>query len=182
MIIENPIAFSFIMEDDIYLLNKDKAAYDTPKTPKPGLTVAEPEPEYITATVVESEPAGFDYLGGHAKNFLVIVHYPDHDFMYDKHLTALESTLIRLGFSRDDVAIFNLAKYIDAEFKALADFFKPHKMLILGKNSLPAGIEVIELNKLKQLNGYPVLFTFSFDEMMDSVESKKAFWEQMKQL
>jgi hypothetical protein len=33
-----------------------------------------------------------------------------------------------------------------------------------------------------QLNGCNTLFTFSFDEMMNSNDNKKAFWEQMKQL
>ncbi|MCR8559137.1 hypothetical protein KXD93_15880 [Mucilaginibacter sp. BJC16-A38] len=199
MNIENPIAYSFIMQDEIYLLNKDKEFYKehavseqvaTVAPPEVAVTVsepvtivAEPEPAYI-ATVVESmtkpQPVSFNYLGGNKRNFLVIVHYQEHDFMHDKHLTALESTLSRLGFNRDDVAIFNKAKQ-DAELEGLTAFFKPEKLLIMGKNSLPIGIS-IELNKLTQISNYPALFTFSFDEMMDSVENKKAFWEQMKQL
>jgi len=185
MNIENPIAFSFIMQDDIYLLDKDKSAYNSLAAPKQENTFAEPEPKYAPAPVepvAEPQPVSFNYLGGHKKNFLVIVHYPEHDLMHDKHLVALESTLTRLGFNRDDVAIFNRAKYLDAEFNVLTDFFKPQKLLILGKGSLPAGTATVEPNKLSQLNGYPVLLTFSFDEMMDSVENKKAFWEQMKQL
>ena len=185
MNIENPIAFSFIMQDDIYLLDKDKATYSTPAALKQENTFAEPEPEYAPVPaepIAVPMPVNFNYLGGHKKNFLVIVHYPEHDLMHDKHLAALESTLTRLGFSRDDVAVFNRAKYLDAEFDVVAAHFKPQKLLLLGKSSLPAGISAVELNKLSQLNGYPVLLTFSFDEMMDSVENKKAFWEQIKQL
>ena len=173
------------MQDDIYLLAKDKLAYSAPVAPKQENTFAEPETIYTPAPaepVAEPLTINFNYLGGHKKNFLVIVHYPEHDVMHDRHLTALESTLTRLGFSRDDVAIFNRAKYLDIEFEAVAEYFKPKKLLLLGKSSLPAGIAAFELNRLSQLNGYPVLLTFSFDEMMDSVESKKAFWEQMKQL
>jgi hypothetical protein len=185
MNIENPIAFSFIMQDDIYLLGKDKLTYSAPAAPKKENTFAEPEPVYSPAPVepvAEPKAVSFSYLGGHKKNFLIIVHYPEHDVMHDKHLTALESTLTRLGFSRDDVAIFNRAKYLDVEFDAVTAYFKPKKLLLLGNSSLPAGIAAFELNKLSQLNGAPVLLTFSFDEMMDSVENKKAFWEQMKQL
>jgi hypothetical protein len=185
MNIENLIAFSFIMQDDIYLLDKDKLTYSTPAVSKQDNILAEPEQEYVfvpTIALAEPQPFSFNYLGGHKKNFLVIVHYPEHDLMHDKHLAALESTLTRLGFSRDDVAIFNRAKYLDAEFNTLADFFKPQKLLLLGKSSQPAGIEAFELNKLSQLNSYTVLLTFSFDEMMDSLENKKVFWEQMKQL
>jgi len=191
MNIENPVAFSFIMQDDIYLLNKDKQPYTAPVTSETVSVLAEPETEYAVAaaapvptptTVAEQQPVSFNYLGGHKKNFLVIVHYPEHDFMHDKHLAALESTLTRLGFGRDDVAIFNRAKHIDAEFETITSFFKPTKLLVLGKDSVPVGIGAIELNKLKQLNSYPALFTFSFDEMMDSIDNKKAFWEQVKQL
>jgi hypothetical protein len=185
MNIENPIAFSFIMQDDIYLLSKDKEQYNNVAVSEPVSILAEPEPEYVAAAPVrapEPQPVNFNYLGGYKKRFLVIVHYQEHDFMHEKHFAALESTLTRLGFSRDDVAIFNRAKYIDAEFAALATYFKPEKLLLLGNGSLPTGIEAIELNKLKQLNSCPALFTFSFDEMMDSIENKKAFWEQMKQL
>jgi hypothetical protein len=185
MNIENPIAFSFIMQDDIYLLDKDKLAYSAPAAPKQENVFAEPETVYAAVPaepVAEPLPVSFNYLGGHKKNFLVIVHYPEHDMMPDKHLAALESTLTRLGFGRDDVAIFNRAKYLDVEFDAVTAYFKPKKLLLLGKSSLPAGIAAFELNRLSQPNGYPVLLTFSFDEMMDSVENKKAFWEQMKQL
>jgi hypothetical protein len=191
MNIENPLAFSFIMQDDIYLLNKDKLHYSAPTAQKPENTVSEPEPEYAPAVpvpvpvpvpVAEPKPVSFSYLGGHKKGFLVIVHYPEHDFMHDRHLAALESTLARLGLTRDDIAIFNLAKYPAAGFEALAGYFKPQKLLLLGKDSLPAGIEEITLNTPTQLDSYPALLTFSFAEMMESVMHKKAFWEQMKLL
>lgn len=184
MNIENPVAFSFIMQEDIYLLNKDKPFYSIPAETKPQ-TVAESEPEYAAAAPapapVPRQPS-FTYLGGHKKNFLVIVHYPEHEVMHDKHLVALESTLNRLGFTREDVAIFNRANYPDDDFELLSSYFKPQKLLLLGKSSLPGGIGALELNKPVQMNNYPVLLTFSFDEMMDSIENKKAFWEQMKQL
>jgi DNA polymerase III psi subunit len=61
-------------------------------------------------------------------------------------------------------------------------FFKPKKLLMLGKSSLPEDIELLTLNKPQQLNNCHTLFSFSFDEMMDNNENKKAFWEQMKQL
>jgi hypothetical protein len=183
--VENPIAFSFIMQEDIYLLNNDKLQHSQPITLHIDNTVAEPEAPYIAPAatpVIETQPLSFKYLGGHKKNFLIVVHYQQHDFMHDKHLTALESTLTRLGFSMADVAIFNRAVYTDVAFAALEEFFKPQKMLLMGKNSLPAGIGAIELNKQTKFNNYPALLTFSFDEMMESVEYKKAFWEQMKQL
>jgi hypothetical protein len=46
--------------------------------------------------------------------------------------------------------------------------------------ALPAGIAVPGLNSPRQLAKASVLYSFSFNEMMDSPDNKKAFWEQMK--
>ena len=167
MKIENPIAFSFIMPDELYLLNKDKTPVTAYMAPLP---------------VTETQPDNFNFMGGNKKNFLIIVHYPEQKFIEDKHFTALESILKRLDFSVDDAAIVNRAKYADATIKQLRDFFKPKKLLLLGQPALPIGIGSLTLNKAQQLNGCHALFSFSFDEMLDNNENKKAFWEQMKQL
>lgn len=166
MKVENPVAYRFILQDELYLLDKDKPLY----------TQAEPQP------VIETPPVNFNYLGGHKKNFLVIVHYPELEFIQDKHLTALQSILSRLELSLDDVAILNRANHNDASFENLTDFFNPRKLLVLGENALPAGIGALVLNKPAVLNNCHTLFSFSFDEMMENNENKKAFWEQLKQL
>jgi len=171
MKIENPVAFSFIMQDEIYLLNNDKTFYSVD-------TISEP----VQAPVPETPKADFKYLGKHKKQFLVITHYPESEFMDSGHLKALENTLIRLEFSLDDVAIFNLAAYPGVAFNPLWDFFNPKTLLILGKEALPNGMETLELNKIEKLNNCNTLFTYSFGAMMSSTENKKAFWEQMKQL
>jgi len=177
--IENPAALRFIMQDEIYLLNKDKMLYPADEAP---LTIEAPQTVETSVIIEETLPVSFNYLGGHKKNFLVIVHYNEPEFIDEKHLTALESILKRLEFSLDDVAILNRANYADAPFEILTDFFKPKKLLLLGKNALPAGIMPLTLNTPRQLNNFNALYSFSFDEMMDSNENKKAFWEQMKQL
>ncbi|HEY2582438.1 MAG TPA: hypothetical protein VGI43_11565 [Mucilaginibacter sp.] len=168
MKVENPLAFNFIIQDELYLLNGDKDSFIN--------KVTIPEP------VIETTPDKLNYLGGNKKNFLVVVYYPDLEFMDDKHLTALESTLKRLGFGLEDTAIVNRATYNEISHEHLVDFFKPQKMLLLGADATPAGPEAFNLNKPKQLNNCSVLLTFSFDEMMDNTENKKSFWEQMKQL
>lgn len=168
MKVENPVAFHFIMQDDLYLLNKDKDLHHNNVTP--------PQP------IIETAPVNFNYLGGNKKSFLIVVHYPTLQFMDEKHLGALESTIKRLGFSIEDTAIFNRATYNHISFEHLFDFFKPQRTLLLGKFAIPAGLEGLIHNKSKLLNNCKMLLTYSFDEMMDNTENKKAFWEQMKQL
>jgi len=171
MKIENPAAYSFILQDDIYLLGKDKNAY----------TAAAP-PATLPEPVLQTPKANFNYLGRNKKRFLITVNYPGIEFMEVAHLAALESTLKRLNFAMDDVAIVNLASYAAVAFGELEDFFIPSLLLVLGKPALPGGLATLPFNKPTKHKQIDALFTFSFDEMMNSNDNKKAFWEQIKQL
>jgi hypothetical protein len=164
--VEDPNALRFILQDDIYLLEEDKR-YDN--------HIPKPQPE------IETPPLNFNYLGANKKNFLILVNYPEHEFIAADHLTALESVLGRKDHIRDDVAIFNTAKNI-AEYTSLTTYFKPQTLLILGKESVPAGIKEPRFNLFEKQDGLNVLYTFSFNEMMTSTDNKKAFWDQMKTL
>ncbi|WP_461448846.1 hypothetical protein [Mucilaginibacter sp.] len=174
---ENPTALHFIMQDDIFLLNQDRAAYTFEAEPaEQAIEQEEAQP----VTPVQTKQPEFNYLGGNKKNFLITVHYPGIDFMEESHLTALQNTLKRLGFEKEDIAILNLAAHEGADHEMIISYFKPQKLLLMGKNALPPYIPALKLNE-QQINGnYKALFTFSFDEMMDSNDYKKIFWEQMK--
>ncbi|HVW97107.1 MAG TPA: hypothetical protein VHA56_14145 [Mucilaginibacter sp.] len=183
MKVENPVAYSFIMQDDIYLLADDKSLYADTKASEATERASEPQETYTKQpAAIAPEPAPvLKQLGANKKGYLIITFYPDNEFIRQDHLTALESTLGRLNYALDDVAIVNRSKFPDTTFSALKAFFKPEKVLLLGKESLPAGMEAIPLNQQKQTDGIPTLRTFSFDEMMDNVDNKKAFWAQIKQ-
>lgn len=167
MKIENPLAFRYILQDDVYLLNNDKIYFANIP---------------VTKDIPETPSVSFNYLGGNKKNFLVITHSVDAEFMHELHLKALESTLKRLSFEMDDVAIFNIAGDPEIEFEILADFFKPQNVLVLGKEAFPVGWETSTFNAVTTTNNCKMLYTFSFSQMMDNTEYKKVFWEQMKQL
>jgi hypothetical protein len=163
--IENPAALRFIMQDDIYLLHDDKGQAIK--------TAAEP--------VIETPAVQFNYLGGHKKKFLVVVHYPDHEFIADEHLAALQNILKRKEHSLDDVAILNMAKAV-ADLEQLMTYFSPQKLLILGAEALPAKMLPPALNQPQKLADCMALYSFSFKEMMDNTDHKRIFWEQMKSL
>lgn len=173
MKVESDQALRFILGDEIYLLNEDKLDYIKPgnqQTPAP-----QPKPETVTPKPV------FNYLGANKKHFLVLTHYPDHDFISDDHLAALESVLSRKNHSREDVAILNIAKN-NSEYSELISHFIPQTILILGQPAIPAGVDQPEFNKIEKQDSITVLYTFAFDAMMNSVDNKKAFWEQVKSL
>lgn len=178
MKIENPLAYSFFMEEELYLLNNDRKllAQALP------IELVDEEIFKLTLPILETKAVSFNYLGANKKAFLIVVNYTDAEFIADAHLTALTSVLARLQHTIDDIAILNLANYPDIEFDTLLGYFKPQKILFLGAKALPAGMEAMSIDKLQKIDGIAALFSFSFDEMMENNERKKIFWEQMKQL
>jgi len=197
MKIESPAAFRFIMDEELYLLNADKADLAAAKPAEPVMVevLAEPEPVVMAVspaveTPAQPEPAPVaappafapQYLGKNQKGLLILVHYTAHQFMADDHLTALTNILKRKELSIDDVAIANIIHHPDASFEQFCAFFKPQKVLLMGQKTLIAGIEPLAVNQLKQAAGRTLLHSLSFDEMMTSNDHKKAFWDQMKNL
>jgi hypothetical protein len=188
--VENPVALRFILEDELYLLGTDKALYEKRAIPEP--VIEETTPEIRTPAVdsiieeakpkVTTQPVSFNYLGQNLKTFLILVHYPELEFIAEAHLTALQNILKRKEFELQDVAILNMARYSASNLDELTSFFKPTKLLILGQQAMPVGISLLVLNGPQAFNNYKALYSFSFDEMMDSTDNKKAFWEQMKAL
>jgi len=165
--VEDTHALRFILQDELYLLDEDKGLYSAAPIPQPE---------------IQTQQLIFNYLGSNKKNFLVLVSYDDHEFMKDEHLAALESVLGRMGYTRDDVAIHNLAKASEPAFREITAYFDPKTMVILGKMAIPPGMDDLKLNNIETIGNAKVLYTFSFDEMMADVTYKKAFWEQMKNL
>lgn len=207
MKVENPVALRFILEDELYLLGTDKPLYE--KKAIAESIIAESAPEIKTQTVapvidkpvpviqapqvvapvievpqpeIKTQPLTFNYLGKNLKNFLILVNYPELEFIADAHLAALQNILKRKEFELHDVAIVNMAKHSEATLDSLINFFKPARLLLLGQAAVPQGFAQIGLNNPKVISGFPALYSFSFGEMMDSVDHKKAFWEQMKTL
>jgi len=206
MKVDNPNAFRFLLQDEIYLLNEDKIApavkaAEQPTEPilqTPEQPVAQPAPIAAAETVaslpvspaiaapatpvVKTPGAGFNYLGNNNKNFVILVNYAGDEHMPAAHLTAMENILKRKEYALSDVAIFNINKYAPVTMAKLAETFQPVKLLIMGTDALPQGIGNLPLNKPVQGKKTNVLYSFSFDEMMSSNDNKKAFWDQMKTL
>ena len=121
----------------------------------------------------------FTYMGKKG-GMLILVHYPNFEFIHETHLSALENILKRKEMAISDSAILNMAKNDNVDLESLLTYFEARKILILGESSIPEGMAKPTLNQPNQANNMQLLYSFSFDEMMDSPENKKAFWEQMK--
>ncbi len=189
MATDNPALLHYFLQDDLYLLNEDKNAYNG--EPKQIITqqaetiispIAEAPAEPITIPVPETPKPEFKYLGGNKKQFLILVNYAADEYMTEAHLKALESTLGRKTLAMDDVAILNTTRYAANDHQEFVAFFSPAKLLILGTQAIPTGLASPQLNVIQQLENRLQLFTHSFDEMLADRDKAKAFWEQMKNL
>ena len=166
----------YFLPDDLFLLPADREAYRHPVT-QPAQLVA---PAATPVVIPETPVIAFKYLGGNQKNFLVLTHYTTDEFIAEAHLNALLSTVTRLNYAQQDLAIINLAHYPQAQWERLTKFFNPQKLLILGSKALPANLPALTLNEAKQADGCLALYTFAFDEMMGNKDNTKAFWNQIK--
>ncbi|MES2268259.1 MAG: hypothetical protein V4520_15970 [Bacteroidota bacterium] len=206
MKVDNPQAFAYIMQEEIYLLNKDKALYTANAITEQTITETLPvyEPAQPAAPVISEQPVApptpvaatpkipepivqtpdneFNYLGKNNKNFVVLVNYANEEHIAAAHLAALENILKRKELTLDDVAVLNVHKYATVKFATLAAYFAPTRLVIMGADSLPEGIGKLPLNQPLQGKKTHVLYSFSFDEMMSSNDNKKLFWEHMKTL
>jgi hypothetical protein len=172
--IENPIALHFIMQDELFFLKEDREKQDSLA---PVMAIIEEE---TPVAVVTAEPKpDFTYTGKKG-GLLILVHYTGQEFIHEIHLSALENILKRRNLAIADVAILNMAKNTGTDFESLVDYFSPQKILVLGEQSLPKGIPGLNLNQPKQTGNTNLLYSFSFDEMMDNPDNKRTFWEQMK--
>ena len=194
--IDNPAALQFIMQDDIFLLKSEKDMFSNraaieervaeavaaeEKIAEPAQTVKAVEVTPVLQQPVKQAPV-IKYRGSNKSGYVVLVHYPTHEWMADAHLSALENTLKRKSIEPADIAIINMALHNGLLYEDVSAQLKPQKLLLMGKAALPAGMAAVNYNQLHQLAGITTLYTFSFDEMMDSNENKKIFWEQMKVL
>ncbi|MBW4891819.1 hypothetical protein KXQ82_18985 [Mucilaginibacter sp. HMF5004] len=131
---------------------------------------------------IETTKPAFKYLGKNQQRFLIVFHSNGEGKFDDRHFTALTSSLARKELSLDDVAILDLYAYEDTSIAAIAAYFKPDRVMLLGSRCLLPGWNRLKLNTIIKGNAYSALYTYSFDEMMGDKEKVKAFWEQMKNL
>lgn len=172
-----PGQLTYFLPEELYLLKADKEFYSKPTA----RTEAPPAEQPATAPIETPGPV-FKYNGGNQKNFLILTHYPGTDFISEAHFTALTSTLGRLNFTMDDIAIVNINHSPNHTWNQLVEYFKPQKLMVLGEAALPPNNPPLSLNEITEAAGYRALYTFSFDEMMGQKENTKLFWNQIKTL
>jgi hypothetical protein len=165
--VEDTDALRFILQDELYLLNEDKNLYASAPHIQPELQTPKP---------------AFNYPTAEKKDFVILVNYGDHALMKEDHQVALENVLGRIGRTRGDVAILNVAIHDVITGGQILEHFSPKTIVILGKAAIPQDLAGLAFNVIEKKDAVSLLYTFSFDEMMTNTDNKRAFWEQIKSL
>jgi hypothetical protein len=169
------------MTEDIYTIDPVRTVQPPEtrekKTEAPVLKEESPVSQSITEV-----PAVYEYLGENNKYSLIIINDPSHPSMPPKELEALQNILKAKKQELKDVAILNLHKYPSATFKSLKDFFACNSLILFGINPSQIQLEQVQANQITAIQNTRILATYSFSEMLGSVDKKRMFWEEMKKL
>jgi hypothetical protein len=158
----DPAALQYLMTEDIYLISEEELAKPSVDSP-------------------ESSPS-FNYLGENNKFMLLLIQEESHPNLRSNELEALANILGAKRMSIKDVAIVNQRKYSASSWKEFKAYFACSSIVLFGIDPQEVKIRPLPKNVITDFEGMQVLFTYSFAEMLNSVDKKREFWNQMKKL
>lgn len=166
-----------LFTEDIYVI-PEKAVIEQARVPNP------PDPVKVTVEI-SNEPAhqqkqDFEYLGDNNKYFLVLIDDKIHTRINPAHQEMLLKIMNAKKLELRDLAILNISRYPAAKFSELKSFFSCSKILLFGVTPSQIGLPSVNLNKVGTAGTVKVLVTHSLEEMRNSPEKKREFWNIMK--
>lgn len=129
----------------------------------------------------EQNKEAFVFDGSKDKGILFILRYEEYPYFspdaQDAFVKILEATKIK----KEEVALVNLAHPDNPnDFKMIMEYFSPTKIILLGVEPKSLKLPDIAHNSYMRGRVAVVFNTFSFEEMFDNVDKKRAFWGEFK--
>ncbi len=178
LITHNSNALRFLMNEDLYDLGDAVQSDIHPIIPKEIITTPTIEP----APEIEKEelPVSFNYLGENNRYFLILVDDKTHPELNTPHKEMLMKIMAAKKLELRDLAILNLAKYPEANFGHLKDFFSCNRITLFGIDPQRIGLTGLGANQPGKHLDVKVLATFGLEEMSSNTDKKREFWNVMK--
>ena len=166
-----------LFTEDIYMIPEQEVMMP--------VHIPAPVEEVKAEIKVESELSAapkkdFEYLGDNNKYFLVLIDDKIHTRINPAHQEMLLKVMAAKKLELRDLAILNISRYPDAKFNELKSFFSCSKVLLFGVSPQEVGLPSINLNKAGTAGSVKVLATHSLEEMRNSPDKKREFWNVMK--
>ena len=122
----------------------------------------------------------FEYLGDNNKYFLILISDPIHTRINSVHQEMLVKIMSAKKLELRDLAIVNISRYHKANFTSLKAFFTCNRLVLFGVDPILIGLPAIALNKPEQKNSVHIMATYGLEEMRNSPDKKREFWNMMK--
>lgn len=130
---------------------------------------------------VEDRKEAFVFDGNKDKGILFILRYQEYPYFSPEAQDAFVKILEATKIKKEEVALVNLAHPDNPnDFKMIMEYFSPTKIILLGVEPKSLKLPEIEHNSYMKGRIAVVFNTFSFEEMFDNVEKKRAFWGEFK--
>ncbi len=172
LLTDDPNALRLLMTEDIYKLKES----EIPVSP----IVQVPAEEIKPAPKPLSQSPDFSYQGENNRYFLILFENNSRKELSNEHKEMLLKIMSAKKLELRDLAIVNLALYPDASFSQLKDFFSCSRVTLFGINPARIGLPSIPANMPEKHMDVKILPTFSLDEMSNSTDKKREFWNVMK--
>lgn len=167
--IEDPRALRYFMNDDLYLIAEAES------------NVLQADQSLQPVAVVIDEKPHFEYLGENNRYTLILVSHPKA--IPEKEKELLTKTLSALKYELRDVAVLNIARYPQAGYAELAEFFRPGKIISFGADLSRLSSELhLMQHQILQHQATRLLLTADLDTLAQTPSLKKEWWDKMKEL
>ncbi|NEU10055.1 hypothetical protein GZH53_17145 [Flavihumibacter sp. R14] len=172
LISQNPASLKMLFTEDIYLIQNEKHAPVIPAAVIPVEAPAKPESDL--------QASSFEYLGDNNKYFLILHDDKIHTRMNPVHQEMLLKVMAAKKLELRDLAIVNISRYPDVKFDSLKNFFSCTRVVLFGVQTSDIGLAALKLNKEQSAGNVRVLATYSLEDMRNSADKKREFWNVMK--
>lgn len=198
---QDPAVLSFLLTEDLYAIEDANATGLQTHAGEPAQTgnseqtqsrghepdatqESKREPvqgEPMNEPVPAREDTVFHYLGENRKFVLVLVDYPEEDYMPAAEKDYLEKVLASVKIAPDDIALLNYARYPGTAYQRLKDFFAFGHLLLFGVTPLSLKIPGPVLPyRLGLVEDVKILAADSTETLRPDNAKKRALWEELK--
>lgn len=117
------------------------------------------------------------FWGGNQERVLFLLSNPEQDYFTEEAKDAFLKTMTALKLSIEDVAVVNNGNVRKLSFEEICRLLTPRICVFLGKDTWG---DNIPLHEIFQRNDMAMINTYSFEEMLNDDEKKRAFWKAIK--
>ena len=186
----NGDALRLFFTEDIYFVNE--AVINEPiLTETPAVTsftevsaeafiVSEPQVA-LNAPEVE-EKVEFGYLGKNKRHILILVNDEQHEVSNETGRELLRKIVKSVNLTADDFALLNYAKYSNASFASLKEYFNCGVVFAFGVSSGTLALEVHPENAIVHEGAVKLIFSAGLPQLNEDANAKKALWGCLKNL